>query len=44
LAAATAVALANEYGRDVPFAFDRKEAKSHGEGGLLIGAPLTGAY
>jgi len=42
LAAATAVALAQEHGRDLPFAFDRKEAKAHGEGGMLIGAPLAG--
>ncbi len=42
LAASTAVALASEHGRDLPFAFDRKEAKDHGEGGLLIGAPLAG--
>jgi len=42
LAASTAVALAQEHGRDLPFAFDRKEAKAHGEGGLLIGAPLAG--
>jgi orotate phosphoribosyltransferase len=42
LAAATAVALAETHARDVPFAFDRKEAKTHGEGGLLIGAPLRG--
>ncbi len=41
LATATAVALAAG-GRDVPLAFNRKEAKSHGEGGLLIGAPLRG--
>ena len=41
LAASTAMALARE-GRDVPFAFNRKEAKSHGEGGELIGAPLAG--
>ena len=41
LAAATAVALARA-GRNVPFAFNRKEAKDHGEGGLLIGAPLAG--
>jgi orotate phosphoribosyltransferase len=37
--------LACEYarrGRDVPLAFNRKEAKTHGEGGLLIGAPLDG--
>lgn len=41
LAASTAVALA-ELGLDVPFAFNRKEAKDHGEGGLIVGAPLTG--
>src|SRR5262245_20404925 len=41
LAASTAVALARE-GRDVPFAYNRKEAKDHGEGGALIGAPLAG--
>jgi len=41
LAAATAMALA-EAGLDVPFAFNRKEAKDHGEGGVLIGAPLAG--
>lgn len=45
LAATTAVALASHPGldgRDVPFAFNRKEAKDHGEGGTLIGAPLRG--
>jgi len=41
LASATAVALANK-GRNVPFAFNRKEAKDHGEGGTLIGAKLAG--
>ena len=41
LASATAVALAG-LGNDVPFAFNRKEAKDHGEGGVLIGAPLAG--
>lgn len=41
LATATAVALAAQ-GRDVPVAFNRKEAKDHGEGGSLIGAPLQG--
>lgn len=41
LAAATAVALAGK-GRNTPFAFNRKEAKDHGEGGNLIGAPLSG--
>ncbi|MDQ7914189.1 orotate phosphoribosyltransferase [Pseudomonas sp. 102515] len=42
LAAATAVALVEHHGRDVPWCFNRKEAKDHGEGGLLVGAPLTG--
>jgi orotate phosphoribosyltransferase len=42
LATATAVALAQDHGRDVPVAFNRKEAKDHGEGGVLIGAPLRG--
>lgn len=42
LAAVTAVALADQHGRDVPFAYNRKEAKSHGEGGVMVGAPLRG--
>lgn len=45
LSTATAVALANHpkmQGKDVPFAFNRKEAKAHGEGGSLVGAPLEG--
>ena len=42
LAAATAVQLAEVHGRDVPWCFNRKEAKDHGEGGLVVGAPLTG--
>jgi orotate phosphoribosyltransferase len=42
LAVATAVAIAGDGGRDVPCAFNRKEAKHHGEGGSLIGAPLRG--
>jgi orotate phosphoribosyltransferase len=41
LASATAVALA-DLGVDVPFAFNRKEAKDHGEGGIIVGAPLQG--
>ncbi len=41
LATATAVALARE-GRDVPYAYNRKEAKDHGEGGVVVGAPLAG--
>ena len=42
LATATAVALAAEHGRSVPYAFNRKEAKTHGEGGRLVGAPMRG--
>ncbi|MFT3790321.1 MAG: orotate phosphoribosyltransferase [Rudaea sp.] len=42
LATATAIALADAAGRDVPVAFNRKEAKTHGEGGVVIGAPLEG--
>jgi len=42
LATVTATALAAQHGRDVPLAFNRKEAKDHGEGGVLIGAPLAG--
>ena len=42
LAAATAVALAEHHGQDLPWCFNRKEAKAHGEGGSLVGAPLTG--
>lgn len=42
LAAATAIALAEHHQRDVPYAFDRKETKDHGEGGNIVGAPLAG--
>ncbi|MAN51317.1 MULTISPECIES: orotate phosphoribosyltransferase [unclassified Marinimicrobium] len=42
LATTTAVALADQHGRDLPYAFNRKEAKDHGEGGSLVGAPLDG--
>ncbi|AIZ34836.1 orotate phosphoribosyltransferase [Pseudomonas sp. K1(2024)] len=42
LAAATAVALAEHHQIDVPWCFNRKEAKDHGEGGSLVGAPLAG--
>jgi orotate phosphoribosyltransferase len=42
LAAATAIALAGDHGRDLPWAYNRKEAKDHGEGGVLVGAPLAG--
>ena len=41
LAAAVAIELAR-LGRNVPFAYNRKEAKDHGEGGTLVGAPLSG--
>ncbi len=42
LAACTAVALAEEHGRDVAYSFNRKEVKDHGEGGSIVGAPLRG--
>ncbi|MFM1886877.1 MAG: hypothetical protein RL026_2034 [Pseudomonadota bacterium] len=42
LVAATAAALYREHGRNLPFAFNRKEAKSHGEGGHLVGRKLAG--
>lgn len=42
LAATTAMALASEHNIDKPFCFNRKEAKDHGEGGSIVGAPLTG--
>lgn len=41
LVAATATALADVHGRDLPFAFNRKEAKDHGEGGTIIGSALS---
>jgi orotate phosphoribosyltransferase len=42
LVTATAAGLAEHEGLDLPFAFNRKEAKAHGEGGTIIGAPLAG--
>jgi orotate phosphoribosyltransferase len=42
LATITAAALAEQAGRDLPFAFNRKEAKDHGEGGSIVGGPLRG--
>ena len=42
LVTATAAAFALHESRDLPFAFNRKEAKDHGEGGTIIGAPLAG--
>ena len=42
LAAITASRLFQNYQRDIPYAFDRKEAKDHGEGGVTVGAPIQG--
>lgn len=42
LVSSVAIALAEHFGRDVPWCFNRKEAKDHGEGGSLVGAPLRG--
>ena len=42
LVSAVAIAFMSKYGRDVPFAFNRKEAKDHGEGGVVVGAELKG--
>lgn len=42
LVAATAIALASQHGRNVPWAFNRKEAKDHGEAGITVGSPLAG--
>jgi orotate phosphoribosyltransferase len=42
LAAATVIALSEHHNRNVPYAFNRKESKDHGEGGNVVGAPLRG--
>jgi orotate phosphoribosyltransferase len=42
LAAVTAAALYDQHGLDKPYAFNRKEAKDHGEGGVIVGHPLEG--
>ena len=42
LATALVIALATNHGRNVPYAFNRKEAKDHGEGGTVVGSPLRG--
>jgi orotate phosphoribosyltransferase len=42
LVATVAVALAERHGRDLPWCFNRKEVKDHGEGGITVGAPLAG--
>lgn len=42
LSASLTIALADQYQKDMPYVFNRKEAKTHGEGGHLVGAPLEG--
>ena len=42
LVTATAIALADKYNRDLPYCFNRKEVKAHGEGGALVGSPIKG--
>lgn len=42
LVSSTAVSLASDHRRNVPWAFNRKEAKTHGEGGQIVGTPLSG--
>ncbi len=42
LAAVTAAALFDQHGLDIPYAFNRKETKDHGEGGAIVGHPLQG--
>lgn len=42
LASSLAIALADHHSRDVPYCFNRKEAKTHGEGGIIVGAELQG--
>ncbi|MEK8015883.1 MAG: orotate phosphoribosyltransferase [Candidatus Parabeggiatoa sp.] len=42
LATAAAIALADHHHRHIPYCFNRKEVKDHGEGGNIVGAPLTG--
>jgi len=42
LASALAIALSKDYQRDLPYAFNRKEVKDHGEGGIIVGSPLQG--
>ena len=42
LAAATSIALNDSYNHNVPYSFNRKEAKDHGEGGSIVGHPLEG--
>lgn len=43
IVSATAIGLAATHQQDIPYAFNRKEEKDHGEGGMIVGAPLQGA-
>ncbi|VAW97744.1 Orotate phosphoribosyltransferase [hydrothermal vent metagenome] len=43
LASSCAISLATEHSMNVPYSFNRKEAKDHGEGGNIVGAPLEGS-
>jgi orotate phosphoribosyltransferase len=42
LVSTVSIALATRHGRDYPYAFNRKEIKDHAEGGIIVGAPITG--
>ena len=42
MATATAIALNDNFNRNIPYSFNRKEAKDHGEGGSIVGHPLEG--
>lgn len=42
LVSSVAIALSEQYGQDYPYAFNRKEAKDHGEGGMIVGSALQG--
>lgn len=42
LAASVAIAMSDLYDQDIPYAFNRKEVKNHGEGGMIVGSPLKG--
>ncbi len=42
LATATSIALADHHNKDIPYAFNRKETKDHGEGGIIVGSELSG--
>jgi orotate phosphoribosyltransferase len=42
LVSSVAISMANKYEQAIPYCFDRKEAKDHGEGGMIVGSPLSG--